>query len=83
MKNKHAILLNDATIKYYAWFSNAFRGDSTTIKGCNKDLRDLKKITSMIESNEDKNKIARAMWSLDTAVREVIPDEVYYAYTEL
>jgi len=36
----------------------------------------------MIENGEDKKKIAMAMWKLDTAVRDVIPDSAYYAFTQ-
>jgi len=39
-------------------------------------------IVARIEMDEDRNKIAKAMWDLDTAVRDVIPNKVYKAYTE-
>ena len=50
---------------------------------CGKSDHDnLMKVAKMIEDNKDSKEIANAMYSLDTAVRELIPDQVYYAYTE-
>ena len=83
MKNKHAILLNDAAVKTLEWHKRSWPNDKQMLKCGKSDHDALIKVAKMVESNEDKNKIARAMWSLDTAVRELIPDEVYYAYTEL
>jgi hypothetical protein len=37
-------------------------------------------IAQMIEDSADKNAITRAMWRLDTAVRDEIPDEVFWAF---
>ena len=44
------------------------------------DYDDLMKIAKMIESDKSARDVARAMWSLDTIVRDAIPDEVYDAY---
>ena len=44
------------------------------------DYEDLVSIAQMIENNE--SGIARAMWRLDTAVRDVIPDSVYDTYNK-
>lgn len=46
------------------------------------DYEDLMSIANMIESNEDGKSIAKAMWKLDTAVRDEIPDEVYYHFNK-
>jgi hypothetical protein len=83
MKNEHAIALKQAADKYDAWHSKAFAGDKEMLKGGKEDYEDLLSIVGMIENGEDVKKIAKAMWRLDTAVRDVIPDSAYYAYTEL
>ena len=44
------------------------------------DYEDLMSIAGMIENNETPKSIMHAMWNLDTAVRDEIPDDVYYAY---
>jgi Ser/Thr protein kinase RdoA (MazF antagonist) len=82
MKNKHAISLKQAADKYDAWHSNAFSDDEEMLKFGKQDYEDLLSIAGMIENGEDSKKIANAMRRLDTAVRDVIPDSAYYAYTE-
>ena len=47
-----------------------------------KDHKDLIRIAKMIENNKDGKVIAKAMYGLDTAVRDVIPDSVYYKFSE-
>lgn len=44
------------------------------------DYEDLMSIAGMIENNETDSQIQVAMWNLDTAVRDEIPDDVYYAF---
>jgi len=80
MKNEHAIVLKKAADKYIAWHNKAFEGDSDMIEFGKKDYDDLISIAGMIENGEDKNKIGKAMWKLDTAVRDIIPDKVYYGF---
>lgn len=46
------------------------------------DYEDLMSIAGMIENNETSKSIKHAMWKLDTAVRDEIPDEVYHTYNE-
>jgi hypothetical protein len=50
------------------------------LAGGKKDYQDLISIVQMIEAGEAEATIARSMSRLDTAVREVIPDAVYYHY---
>jgi hypothetical protein len=81
MKNQHAITLKKSADKYIAWHSNAFKDDPEMTEGGKKDYDDLISIAGMIENGEDKKKIGMTMWKLDTAVRDIIPDNVYYAFT--
>ena len=46
------------------------------------DYEDLVSIAQMIENDEDAAAICKAMWKLDTAVRDVIPDKIYYTYNK-
>jgi hypothetical protein len=82
MKNEHAITLKKAADKYIAWHNNAFKNEPEMLEGGKNDYDDLISIAGMIENNEDKKKIGTAMWKLDTAVRDIIPDKVYYTFTE-
>lgn len=82
MKNQHAITIKKAAKKYLAWHNDAFKDDREMLKCGKNDYNDLISIAGMIENGEDKKKIATAMWNLDTAVRDVIPDSAYYAFTQ-
>ena len=82
MKNKLALALKDAADKYLAWNTKAFTGDARMISVGERDHGDLMSIAGMIENSEDSTRIARAMGRLDTAVRDVIPDDVFYAYNQ-
>ncbi len=81
MKNKLALALKNAADKYLAWNTKTFSDDAKMISVGKRDHDDLISIAGMIENGEDSIRIARAMSRLDTAVRDVIPDDVYYAYT--
>ena len=83
MKNEHAITIKQAADKYNEWHKSAFASDAEMLEGGKADYEDLLSIAGMIENGEDSKKIAKAMRRLDTAVRDVIPDSAYYAYTEL
>ena len=74
MKNQYAILLTIAAQRYRAQHSES---NAVIVKS---DYDDLMKIARMIESNKSAKDVARAMWKLDTIVRDAIPDDVYYAY---
>lgn len=82
MKNKLAIALKEAADRYLNWNTKAFKGDAKMISVGQRDHGDLMSIAGMIENNEDSTTIARAMSRLDTAVRDVIPDDVFYAYNQ-
>jgi hypothetical protein len=82
MKNELAKKLFAAADKYLAWHNGAFSDDAKMLKVGKDDYDDLISIAGMIENDEGMRKIANAMWKLDTAVRDVIPDDVYYAYTK-
>ena len=82
MKNKLALALKDAADRYLAWNTKAFSGDTKMISVGEIDHDALMSIASMIENGEDSIRIARAMGRLDTAVRDVIPNEVFYAYNQ-
>jgi hypothetical protein len=81
MKNELALSLKAAADKYLAWHDKAFSDDPKMVAVGQKDHQDLMSIAGMIENDEGKRSIARAMWRLDTAVRDVIPDKAYYTYT--
>lgn len=83
MKNEHAISIKKAADKYNEWHKSAFANDAEMLKSGKNDYEDLLSIAGMIENNEEAKKIAKAMWELDTAVRDVIPDSAYYAFTEI
>lgn len=76
MKSKLANLLAERARKYKTKFADA--GCDTSIIA--EDYDDLMSIAQMIEDSADKNAITRAMWRLDTAVRDEIPDEVFWAF---
>ena len=80
MKNLLAITLKDAAEKNLARYSKAVKDDPQLDRVVKSDYEDLMTIACMIENGEDKKTIARAMWKLDTAVRDVIPDTVYNIY---
>lgn len=58
-----------------------FPDDLSMIHAYAGDYCDLYEIAKMIEKEEPKDKIAKAMWKLDTIVRDEIPDVLYYLYT--
>jgi hypothetical protein len=78
MKNELAKKLVAAADKYRAVERN-YEGAEKMVQS---DYEDLISIAGMIENNESKKSIARAMWNLDTAVRDVIPDKVYNTYNQ-
>lgn len=82
MKNPLAIALTKAADKYLDWNNKSFSDDPKMISVGQRDYDDLVSIAGMIEHNEDPTRIARAMGRLDTAVRDVIPDKVYFAYNQ-
>lgn len=85
MNNEHAIALTEAANKYLTWNAYHFTvksKDEKMFKFIALDYSDLMFIAALIEIGEDKKKISKAMWDLDTAVRDVIPNKVYKAYAE-
>jgi len=78
--SKHCNLIKEAAVKTLEWHKRNWPNDKNMLKCGKCDHDDLMKIAKMIESNEDNKKIAKSMSGLDTIVRELIPDEVYYAY---
>ena len=82
MQNEYAIKLTEAANKYLAYNKKHFSGDKEMVTCVVSDYEDLMSIVARIEMDEDRNKIAKAMWDVDTAVRDVIPNKVYKAYTE-
>ena len=82
MKNKLALSLKDAADRYLAWNTKTFSDDAKMVSVGEIDHGDLMSIAGMIENGEDSTRIARAMGRLDTAVRDVIPDDVFYAYNQ-
>lgn len=82
MKNPLAVSLKDAADKYLAWNNKTFADDAKMVSVGQRDHDDLMSIAVMIQNNEDSLRIARAMSRLDTAVRDVIPNDVYYAYNQ-
>ena len=81
MKNPNAIKLVEAAIKYRdTIIKNSMYVEAKAV--ALQDYEDLVSIAGMIENNENAAAICKAMWKLDTAVRDVIPDKVYYTYNE-
>ena len=78
MKNKLAIKLVAAADKYRS-VEREYEGAEKIVQ---EDYEDLISIANMIESNETDSQIQAAMWKLDTLVRDVIPDDVYYAFNK-
>ena len=78
MKNELAKKLVAAADKYRA-VERKYEGAEKMVQS---DYEDLISIAGMIENNESNKSIAKAMWNLDTAVRDVIPDKVYNAYNQ-
>ena len=78
MKNKLALKLVAAADKYRD--HERYLEDSEKV--VQSDYEDLISIANMIESNETDSQIQTAMWKLDTLVRDVIPDDVYYAFNK-
>jgi hypothetical protein len=76
MKHPYAVMVKTAAQRYRAQNSES---NSVIIKS---DYDDLMKIARMIESNKCARDVARAMWGLDTIVRDAIPDVVYNAYND-
>ena len=79
MKNKKALALAAAAAKYRDSLTHDSKSYGALI---NQDYEDLMSIAQMIESDEPKERVARAMWRLDTLVRDVIPDSVYNTYSK-
>lgn len=75
MNNPLAIKLYEAAVKYKQSLGQLYISPVYQ-----KDFEDLTSIANMIENNEDAKAIQKAMWNLDTAVRDVIPNKVYYTY---
>ena len=80
MINKHAHTLAVAAAKY----RDSFDEDHAIkyAKLIKQDYEDLMSIAQMIEGDESAQSIARAMWRLDTQVRDVIPNSVYNVYNK-
>ena len=81
MNQEHSVLLKQAADKYLAWNKKHFSGEEDMMNCARSDYEDLISIATSIANGTDKKSIAQAMWKLDTAVRDVIPDKVYTAYT--
>ena len=78
MKNKHAQALATAAAKY----RDSHQPDFATkyAKLIKQDYEDLISIAVMIENDESKQSITKAVVRLDTLVRDVIPNSVYKIY---
>jgi hypothetical protein len=75
MKNELAKKLYEAAVNY-----KQSLGALNLSPVYQQDFENLTSIATMIENNEDAKAIQKAMWNLDTAVRDVIPNKVYYTY---
>lgn len=75
MKNELAKKLYEAAVEY-----KQSLGELYLSPVYQQDFEDLTSIANMIENNESSEAIQKAMWNLDTAVRDVIPNKVYYTY---
>ena len=78
--------MKNTLAKKLAAAANAYRNrdteDPEVVRVVESDYEDLMSIAGMIENNETDSQIQVAMWNLDTAVRDEIPDEVYYAFNK-
>jgi hypothetical protein len=80
MKNNLALKLIAAAEKYRT--RDYTNSDPQVQKIVQEDYEDLVSIANMIENEETDSVIQKAMWKLDTLVRDVIPDEVYYGFNK-
>jgi hypothetical protein len=80
MINKHAYELACAAAKYRDSHEDDFSTKYAAL--IKQDYEDLMCIAQMIEGDESKERVAKAMWKLDTLVRDVIPDSVYNHYNK-
>ena len=76
MNNPYAKVLAAAAYKYAVRYRDA--GLDTSIM--TQDVEDLMSIAQLIEDGAAPGTVARAMWRLDTAVRDEIPDSVYHHF---
>lgn len=81
LNHPNAIKLRAAATKYRSNLYKQFKVDKNILKLAEQDYFDLMSIALMIEENEFNNKaIARAIFRLDTIVRETIPNDIYKIY---
>jgi hypothetical protein len=81
LNHPNAIKLRNVATKYRSNLYKQFKSDKNMLKVAEQDYIDLMSIAIMIEENEFNNKaIARAIGSLDTIVRDTIPDNIYELY---
>lgn len=81
LTNKSAKALAVAALKWLNGHHNIWPTDQEMLKAGTSDYLDLMEIVNMIEAGAEKKAIAKAMWALDTIVRDQIPNKVYNAYT--
>lgn len=81
LNHPNAIKLRDNATKYRSNLYKQFKSNKNMLKIAEQDYIDLMSIALMIEENEFNNKaIAKAIGSLDTIVRDTIPDNIYELY---
>ena len=82
LTNRNAKALAVAALKWLNDHHNTWPTDREMLKAGTSDYLDLMEIVNMIEALAEKKAIAKAMWALDTNVRDQIPNKVYNAYTD-
>jgi ferredoxin-fold anticodon binding domain-containing protein len=91
MTNEHAIMVVESADKYLKVYKTNSAADLNPdgnllteqyLETLDNDYADLINIANLIEEDADMKVIARAISSLDTIVRDCIPDAVYYSYLQ-
>ena len=82
LTSKNAKALAKAALKWLNGHHNMWPTDQAMLKVGTSDYFDLMEIVNMIEAGAEKKAIAKAMWALDTIVRDQIPSKIYNAYND-
>ena len=76
MKSILAKELADSANRYKVKYGKA----GADLKLIERDYEDLMSIAQLIEDHASAKIIQKAMWQLDTAVRDEIPDKVFWTF---
>jgi hypothetical protein len=83
MNNSHAEAIRQAAARWLARGEEHFRNDQEMLDAYETDHYQLMSIAQMIDDNAEIRVIRQAILNLDTILRDEIPEETYYAFTEV